>query len=72
MCGGRLIHVPCSKFGHIARGQPYTFPEGRAITEMHNYKRALEVWTDPRHREFVFDHYPTMRVCLDWQKAGLI
>ncbi|XP_041375854.1 inactive polypeptide N-acetylgalactosaminyltransferase-like protein 5 [Gigantopelta aegis] len=61
MCGGRLMHAPCSKIGHIARGQPYKFPGGRRRTEVFNYKRALQVWMEPEHHKFVYDTYPEMR-----------
>lgn len=61
LCGGRLVHLPCSKIGHIARPQPYTFPEGRYETEIHNYKRAVEVWMGP-YKRFVYEHHPRMKV----------
>ncbi|PVD19976.1 hypothetical protein C0Q70_20470 [Pomacea canaliculata] len=60
LCGGRLVHLPCSKIGHIARPQPYTFPEGRYETEIHNYKRAVEVWMGP-YKRFVYEHHPRMK-----------
>nr|KAG5702866.1 hypothetical protein BaRGS_019085 [Batillaria attramentaria] len=60
MCGGRLVHLPCSHLGHIARSQPYSFPEGRQQIEMFNYKRAIEVWMGP-HKKFVHDYYPQMK-----------
>ncbi|KAK7491384.1 hypothetical protein BaRGS_00017362 [Batillaria attramentaria] len=56
MCGGRLLHLPCSHLGHIARSQPYSFPEGRLQIEMFNYKRAAEVWMGP-HKKFFYDFY---------------
>ncbi|KAK3578282.1 hypothetical protein CHS0354_010486, partial [Potamilus streckersoni] len=61
LCGGRLIHVPCSHIGHVARFQPYSFPGGRQAIEMYNYKRAIEVWMEPEYRTFVFDHFPEMK-----------
>ncbi|KAL3865524.1 hypothetical protein ACJMK2_042900 [Sinanodonta woodiana] len=61
LCGGRLIHVPCSHFGHVARSQPYSFPGGRRAIEMYNYKRAIEVWMEPDHKMFVYHHYPEMK-----------
>ena len=61
LCGGRLVHLACSKLGHIARPQPYTFPEGRYETEIHNYKRAIEVWMGP-YKKLVYDHHPKMKV----------
>ncbi|KAK7501657.1 hypothetical protein BaRGS_00007088, partial [Batillaria attramentaria] len=60
MCGGSLIHVPCSKIGHIARVQPYSFPGGRREIEVHNYKRAVSLWMEDNHRRFIYDHYPDM------------
>ncbi|KAK3605647.1 hypothetical protein CHS0354_032598 [Potamilus streckersoni] len=60
LCGGRLIHVPCSHFGHVDRFQPYSFPGGRRAIEMYNYKRAIEVWMEPDHKMFVYHHYPEM------------
>ncbi|XP_050401932.1 inactive polypeptide N-acetylgalactosaminyltransferase-like protein 5 [Patella vulgata] len=60
MCGGRLLHLPCSKIGHIARVQPYIFPEGRHQTEIHNYKRAVDVWMG-NYSKYVYDYYPDMK-----------
>ena len=70
LCGGRLVHLACSKLGHIARPQPYTFPDGRYDTEIHNYKRAIEVWMGP-YKKLVYEHHPKMKVCVllrlvDW------
>lgn len=53
LCGGQMLHVPCSRIGHIARSQPYSFPNGRMETENHNYKRAVEVWMD-EYKEYVY------------------
>ncbi|PVD19541.1 hypothetical protein C0Q70_20030 [Pomacea canaliculata] len=61
MCGGSMVHVPCSKVGHIARPQPYSFPAGRQHTEMHNYKRAVEVWMNDNHKIFVYSYFPQMK-----------
>lgn len=60
MCGGHLLHFPCSRLGHIARFQPYSFPGGRRHIEAYNYKRAMDVWMEPNHKKFVYDHYPEM------------
>nr|KAG5692701.1 hypothetical protein BaRGS_008564 [Batillaria attramentaria] len=60
LCGGRLVHLACSKIGHIARPQPYTFPDGRYETEIYNYKRAVEVWMGP-FKKFVYQHHPQMK-----------
>ncbi|GFO11148.1 polypeptide n-acetylgalactosaminyltransferase [Plakobranchus ocellatus] len=59
MCGGQIIHVPCSHIGHIERNQPYTFPIGRLKTEMYNYKRAVEVWLGD-YKEYVYKQFPGM------------
>lgn len=61
MCGGEMVHMPCSKVGHIARPQPYSFPSGRRLTEMYNYKRAVDVWMDPEYKKFVYDFFPEMK-----------
>ncbi|XP_048733058.2 polypeptide N-acetylgalactosaminyltransferase 1-like [Ostrea edulis] len=61
MCGGRLVHLPCSHLGHIARAQPYSFPGGRRTIEVYNYKRAVEVWVDPEYRSFIYDHFEEMK-----------
>ncbi|XP_064608475.1 inactive polypeptide N-acetylgalactosaminyltransferase-like protein 5 [Liolophura sinensis] len=61
MCGGRMVHVPCSHIGHIARTQPYSFPKGRMETEVLNYKRAIDVWMDPLHKNLIYDHFPSMK-----------
>lgn len=63
MCGGQMIHVPCSKIGHIARSQPYHFPNGRLETENHNYKRAIEVWMDD-YKQYVYEANPYMAVSI--------
>ena len=62
MCGGHLLHFPCSRVGHIARLQPYSFPGGRRIIEVYNYKRAVEVWMEPHHKRIIYDHFPDMAV----------
>ncbi|XP_046584881.1 polypeptide N-acetylgalactosaminyltransferase 13-like [Haliotis rubra] len=59
LCGGQLVHVPCSHMGHIARTQPYSFPEGRQQVEMFNYKRAVDVWLGSLKR-YVYQSYPDM------------
>ena len=62
LCGGRLLHVPCSHLGHIARSQPYTFPGGRHRVELFNYKRAIEVWMEPEYKDFIYKFFPYMLV----------
>ncbi|KAK3096833.1 hypothetical protein FSP39_003790 [Pinctada imbricata] len=61
MCGGRLVHLPCSHLGHIARAQPYSFPGGRRQIEVYNYKRAVEVWMEPEQKELIYDYFPEMK-----------
>ncbi|KAL4228077.1 hypothetical protein ACF0H5_013512 [Mactra antiquata] len=61
LCGGRLVHAPCSHIGHVARSQPYDFPGGRQAVEQYNYKRAIEVWMEPEHKELVYNYFPGMR-----------
>ncbi|XP_048733053.2 polypeptide N-acetylgalactosaminyltransferase 13-like isoform X2 [Ostrea edulis] len=59
-CGGRLVHVACSKIGHIARDQPYSFLAERSAVEIHNYKRIVEVWFD-EFKQYVYHVYPEMK-----------
>ncbi|KAH3815012.1 hypothetical protein DPMN_143531 [Dreissena polymorpha] len=56
-----MLHVPCSRVGHIARTQPYHFPQGRQATENKNYKRAVEVWMDG-YKEYVYEANPEIKV----------
>ncbi|KAH3690624.1 hypothetical protein DPMN_191311 [Dreissena polymorpha] len=66
LCGGRLVHTPCSHIGHVARYQPYNFPGGRVQIEQYNYKRAIEVWMDDEHKQIIYNSFPDMmvRMCL--------
>ncbi|XP_050401803.1 probable N-acetylgalactosaminyltransferase 8 isoform X2 [Patella vulgata] len=50
LCGGRLVHVPCSKIGHIPNQEDTTL-------DLYNYKRAIEVWMEPNLKQFVYDFY---------------
>lgn len=61
MCGGQLVHCLCSHIGHIARQQPYHFPEGRQETEVYNYKRAVDVWLGP-YKKYVYNAHPSMKL----------
>ena len=63
MCGGQLLHVPCSRIGHVERTQPYSFPGGREKTEMANYKRAADVWMGD-YSKYVYSVSPGMKVSL--------
>ncbi|XP_033750178.1 inactive polypeptide N-acetylgalactosaminyltransferase-like protein 5 [Pecten maximus] len=60
LCGGRLVHVPCSRVGHIERAQPYDFLADRRKVELYNYKRAISVWMDEYSR-YVYGFYPEMK-----------
>lgn len=57
------MHLPCSHVGHIARSQPYSFPDGREETELYNYKRAVDVWMGD-YKTYVYSHFPKMEVHL--------
>ncbi|XP_052234412.1 polypeptide N-acetylgalactosaminyltransferase 13-like [Dreissena polymorpha] len=60
LCGGRLVHTPCSHIGHVARYQPYNFPGGRVQIEQYNYKRAIEVWMEDEHKQIIYNSFPDM------------
>ncbi|CAL1547961.1 unnamed protein product, partial [Lymnaea stagnalis] len=60
LCGGRLLHVPCSRIGHVARGQPYSFPGGREKIEHFNLKRAASVWMQ-NYTRYVYNIFPDMK-----------
>lgn len=59
LCGGELVHVTCSRIGHITRSQPY-LQENRLDIEMFNYKRVVKVWMD-EYIAYVYDNYPSMK-----------
>uniref|UniRef100_A0A2C9KIE7 Polypeptide N-acetylgalactosaminyltransferase n=1 Tax=Biomphalaria glabrata TaxID=6526 RepID=A0A2C9KIE7_BIOGL len=59
-CGGRLMHVPCSRIGHVPRSQPYSFPGGREQVEHFNYKRAISVWMG-NYSRYVYSIFPDMK-----------
>ncbi|XP_036425955.1 polypeptide N-acetylgalactosaminyltransferase 5 [Colossoma macropomum] len=47
MCGGEIEIIPCSRVGHIFRGEnPYQFPKDRQKTVERNLARVAEVWLD--------------------------
>ncbi|OWF52822.1 polypeptide N-acetylgalactosaminyltransferase 1-like [Mizuhopecten yessoensis] len=60
LCGGRLVHVPCSRVGHIERDQPYDFLDDRRKVELYNYRRAVSVWMGEYSR-YVYGFYPDMK-----------
>ncbi|CAC5364921.1 GALNT [Mytilus coruscus] len=59
LCGGKLVHVACSRIGHITRSQPY-LQNNRLDIEMHNHKRVADVWMD-NFASYVYDNYPRMK-----------
>lgn len=56
MCGGEIEIIPCSRVGHIFRGQnPYKFPKDRQKTVERNLARVAEVWLD-EYRDLFYGH----------------
>lgn len=56
MCGGEIEIVPCSRVGHIFRGQnPYKFPKDRQKTVERNLARVAEVWLD-EYKDLFYGH----------------
>uniref|UniRef100_A0A3Q3DJM8 Polypeptide N-acetylgalactosaminyltransferase n=1 Tax=Hippocampus comes TaxID=109280 RepID=A0A3Q3DJM8_HIPCM len=56
MCGGQIEIIPCSRVGHIFRGQnPYQFPKDRRKTVERNLARVAEVWLD-EYKELFYGH----------------
>lgn len=56
MCGGEIEIIPCSRVGHIFRGQnPYKFPKDRQKTVERNLARVAEVWLD-EYKELFYSH----------------
>ncbi|XP_077436929.1 polypeptide N-acetylgalactosaminyltransferase 5 [Vanacampus margaritifer] len=56
MCGGEIEIIPCSRVGHIFRGQnPYTFPKDRRKTVERNLARVAEVWLD-EYKDLFYGH----------------
>ncbi|XP_054644044.1 polypeptide N-acetylgalactosaminyltransferase 5 isoform X2 [Dunckerocampus dactyliophorus] len=56
MCGGEIKIIPCSRVGHIFRGQnPYKFPKDRQKTVERNLARVAEVWLD-EYKELFYGH----------------
>ncbi|KAK7168663.1 hypothetical protein R3I93_004852 [Phoxinus phoxinus] len=56
MCGGEIEIIPCSRVGHIFRGDnPYKFPKDRVKTVERNLARVVEVWMD-EYKEIFYGH----------------
>ncbi|XP_072541644.1 polypeptide N-acetylgalactosaminyltransferase 5 [Salminus brasiliensis] len=56
MCGGEIEIIPCSRVGHIFRGEnPYQFPKDRQKTVERNLARVAEVWLD-EYKEVFYGH----------------
>ncbi|XP_056611156.1 LOW QUALITY PROTEIN: polypeptide N-acetylgalactosaminyltransferase 5 [Triplophysa dalaica] len=56
MCGGEIEIIPCSRVGHIFRGDnPYKFPKDRVKTVERNLARVAEVWLD-EYKEIFYSH----------------
>ncbi|XP_057709362.1 polypeptide N-acetylgalactosaminyltransferase 5 [Corythoichthys intestinalis] len=56
MCGGEIEIIPCSRVGHIFRGQnPYDFPNDRHKTVERNLARVAEVWLD-EYKDLFYGH----------------
>ncbi|KAG7454843.1 hypothetical protein JOB18_040004 [Solea senegalensis] len=56
MCGGEIEILPCSRVGHIFRGQnPYKFPKDRQKTVERNLARVAEVWLD-EYKDLFYGH----------------
>ncbi|XP_034042155.1 polypeptide N-acetylgalactosaminyltransferase 5 isoform X2 [Thalassophryne amazonica] len=56
MCGGEIEILPCSRVGHIYRGQnPYNFPKDKYKTVARNLARVAEVWLD-EYKDLFYGH----------------
>ncbi|KAJ8012834.1 hypothetical protein DPEC_G00046990 [Dallia pectoralis] len=56
MCGGEIEIIPCSRVGHIFRGDnPYKFPKDRQKTVQRNLARVAEVWLD-EYKDLFYGH----------------
>ncbi|KAM6986710.1 polypeptide N-acetylgalactosaminyltransferase 5 [Aplochiton taeniatus] len=56
MCGGEIEIIPCSRVGHIFRGEnPYKFPKDRQKTVERNLARVAEVWLD-EYKDLFYGH----------------
>uniref|UniRef100_A0A3Q2Q0R7 Polypeptide N-acetylgalactosaminyltransferase 5 n=1 Tax=Fundulus heteroclitus TaxID=8078 RepID=A0A3Q2Q0R7_FUNHE len=63
MCGGEIEIIPCSRVGHIFRGQnPYKFPKDRQKTVERNLARVAEVWLD-EYKDLFYGHGDEPKCC---------
>ncbi|XP_055614256.1 putative polypeptide N-acetylgalactosaminyltransferase 9 [Uranotaenia lowii] len=69
MCGGKMVTVPCSRVGHIAKaGHPYMMQATRDHIRA-NSLRLAEVWMD-EYKQVIFDIYGVPKYPVD--EAGEI
>lgn len=65
-CGGRQQWVPCSRIGHVYRGHSCSSCHsggmdrkwGGVPLSLRNYKRLVEVWFDPKYKEYFYTSQP--------------
>ncbi|GLH11440.1 N-acetylgalactosaminyltransferase 7 [Gryllus bimaculatus] len=62
-CGGSIKWVPCSRVGHVYRKfLPYDFGQRKkGPLDLYNYKRVVETWFDPKHKEYFYTRVPLAR-----------
>ncbi|KAL7057530.1 hypothetical protein AAHC03_016885 [Spirometra sp. Aus1] len=60
MCGGRMIDTPCSRIGHIYRGEAHFPSAGAGDFLARNYRRLMDVWMD-EYAEYVYKRRPYYR-----------
>jgi polypeptide N-acetylgalactosaminyltransferase len=58
MCGGEMLIVPCSHFGHMFRSEDRPSSNPRPYDYItRNYRRVIEVWMDD-YKHYIYDRYP--------------
>ncbi|XP_028898495.2 polypeptide N-acetylgalactosaminyltransferase 8 [Zeugodacus cucurbitae] len=62
MCGGRLLEVPCSRFGHLYRDEKFEvkYTNGTQNYQEKNFKRVASVWLD-EYQDVLYKHNPELR-----------